>query len=128
MYIPMFVTYRVLGKWEELTDLQLTLQRWMSGARGAVCDDIMDIAIAKEQQVIIYHLITEYLLFVFDINYFVIINMSCSSCILSMRNSNISQLCILRNLYVNVCTRKAYVVRQWYGLHRLLKNLLCFCV
>ena len=41
----------MLSKWEELTDLQLTLQHWMSSARGAVCDDIMDIAIAKEQQV-----------------------------------------------------------------------------
>ena len=41
----------MLEKWEKLTDIQLTLQKWMSGARGAVCDDIMDIAIAKEQQV-----------------------------------------------------------------------------
>ncbi|XP_067943129.1 nesprin-1-like [Watersipora subatra] len=39
-----------IDKWEELTDIQLTLQRWMGRARGAVCDDIMDIAIAKEQQ------------------------------------------------------------------------------
>lgn len=43
--------YRTLTKWEELTDLQLSLQQWMSKARGAICDDIMDISIAKEQQV-----------------------------------------------------------------------------
>ena len=52
----------MLSKWEELTDLQLTLQHWMSSARGAVCDDIMDIAIAKEQQV--RHIIINLLLLI----------------------------------------------------------------
>jgi len=33
--------------------MQSELQKWMSSARSAVCDDIMDIAIAREQQVLV---------------------------------------------------------------------------